>query len=198
MCHKIDNLSISCPAASSACTCLPILPLQKKSKYNFSFSSIEISNLICRGCQSFSSEVSVLKELFKRKISTIGRIKGVQDSFFQKIFLLKISFKKVEETGCSPVWAAAHLFRLPTTQVATICSNTKHTTARNSGVKDAFITNHPIIFMKKGELCGLQSWVYNVEFQCQQQPWLFRWKYLPQSHYHYYHTYRVVFLTGPP
>ena len=59
------------------------------------------------------------------KISTIGRIKGVQDSFFQKIFLLKISFKKVEETGCSPVWAAAHLFRLPTTQVATICSTTR-------------------------------------------------------------------------
>ena len=28
-------------------------------------------------------------------------------------------------------------------------SNTKHTTARNSGVKDAFITNHPIIFIKK-------------------------------------------------
>ena len=49
----------------------------------------------------------------------------MQDSFFQKIFLLKISFKKVEETGCSPVWAAAHLFRLPTTQVATICSTTR-------------------------------------------------------------------------
>ena len=123
MCRKIDNLSISCPAASSACTCLPILPLQKKSKYNFSFSFIEISNLICRGCQSFSSEVSVVKEL-KEKYQQL-RIKGVQDSFFQKIFLLKISFKKVEETGCSPVWAAAHLFRLPTTQVATICSTTR-------------------------------------------------------------------------
>ena len=91
MWRKIDNLSISCPAASSACTCLPILPLQKKSKYNFSFSFIEISNLICRGCQSFSSEVSVLKERYQQ----LGESRVCKIHSFKKYSCWKYLLKRL-------------------------------------------------------------------------------------------------------
>ena len=46
-------------------------------------------------------------------------------------------------------------------------STTMHTNARNSGVKDAFITNHPIFFIKKKESCAVSSleftmWSFNA------------------------------------